>query len=237
MALVETRGIKAEAPILDDSAVWTPPHIGPTDAAHLYMAASILGASPTDTLPDMLGNLPLVKSGAGWDPTGSPEHITITGLPETWQRFVAASEIQAAYTILAVVDLARPGSTHQMSVPGYHCILTGTGGIGYANDAGAYTVGSFSLPAPSGKAVFVYRISASGANRWVNGEKDPVTVTQGLKPLASGQGLQYRFGSILPATVGSYEERWYMGKVWNRALSDAEVLAAVADAKRLFKIA
>lgn len=234
MSMVPVKGIPTGAPVLDASAVWTPPIIGPHDAVHLWLAHSLDGVSSTPAiraLPDMIGGLELfttISDASTLDKSGGAPVIKMRSAKDRLQASAPESENSDARTVLFVAELAQAGSRNQISTVGYLGIQAAPDGQMYLQST---RVG---VKAAVGLAVYVVKYTISAAEVWINGTLAATTAAVQKYPANQIAYNTYIGGNT---TTPPVEERFGCLKIWNRALSDDEVAAAVADAKRLFKIA
>lgn len=226
MAMVPAKGISTGAPVLDASAVWTPPIIGPHDGASLWLAHTLRGGATTDVkvVPDMIGGRNLLTGGAG--NTFTDGSAPVVSIPQGSAAMTASGPTPpGACTVLIVASLVASKSA-QVRVPGW---TIGGGGTSRLTVAGA-TTATFSVSPSAELAVYALRLQAGRVEAWVNGASAGSALS--IQP---GSGVLYGLGTnVYSSTV---REDYGLLKVWQRALSDDEVAAATADAKRLFKIA
>lgn len=227
--MIPVKAIPTGSPVLDSTAVWTPPVIGPSDSKHVFLAHALDGLTSAQIVwPDMVGGLTPTAYTAAMRFDAASKTVKLTGGIET-PIGAAAGSISAEMTCLVVAQTPTPGISAQVQVPGY-AVTTG-GRVAVTSNIVARFSG---INSPnSDLAVYVVRVKAGSADAWINGASAGASIA-GLKPSAS---TRVSIGSSGGYVAGSYDERFGLVKYWQRALSDDEVLAAVADAKRLFKIA
>lgn len=227
--MIPVKAIPTGSPVLDSTAVWTPPIIGPSDSAHLFLAHALDGLTGTQiTWPDMVGGLAPTAAQAGMVFDPESKTVKLTGGVHT-PIGTATGAISPDMTTLVVAKTPTPGSSAQVQVPGY-AVTTG-GRVAVTSNIVARFSG---LNSPNAQlAVYAVRVKSGSADAWINGASAGASIP-GLAPSAS---TRVSIGSSGGYAAGSYDERFGLVKYWKRALSDVEVSAAVADAKRLFKIA
>lgn len=217
------KGIPTGSPILDASAVWTPPAVGAPDAAHVFLAHTRRGLSnPVKELVDMVGGGSIKTNGAGNSFTDSETSPLVT-INQGSDALTGAGSPAPEQTVLFVAQIVANKSA-QVTVPGW---VIGGGGNGRITVSGS-SFASFTQSPPTGLAVYVLTLKAGEVRAWVNG------ASVGTLTLQPGTASTIRLGTnVYTSTV---TEQYGLLKIWRRILSPSEIADAVADAKKLFTI-
>ena len=215
MALVATRGIITGAPNLNPSDPWTPPHMGPADYAHCWMAHTLLGAGTVTSVPDMVGQANLSGTFDSFDPS-APALKFSTSSAQLICNTTSAERV--TMTMLLVAEMPAAGDAPNMvKVPGYYYGPYG----GKANFYGAANV-TTGLTIGAGRAIHVVTFKNGGSRTVINGQ-DSGSIAVSPHNTAD----VWAFGSQLTtATYGIIHMR-----VWLRELSTTERADVTAAAK------
>lgn len=223
MVMVKVKGIPAGEPILDEAAVWTPPHVGPSDAAHIYLSHALRGReNPVRSWPDMASGADLRSnngSASFADSATSPLVTVSQGL----DALAATGALAAEQAVLLVAQIVA-NKTAQVSVPGW---VIGGGGTGRLGIGGA-SAGTFSASIPAGLAVYVLTLKAGAVEGYING------ASVGTLTLNPGTGTNIKIGTNVYSS--QVAEQYGLLKIWKRILTPDEIAEATADARALFSI-
>lgn len=222
MELVQTRGIPMDSPIMDTTARWTPPPIGPSDKAHLWLAHTLRGVDTSAGVPriyDMIGSVDLIPTTPTLNDTGFVDSypdvyfLQKTGYGKL-NGTLPSADNGSGQTWFINCDTRMSPRTNQ-------AVLAGCGAVSI--QAGVVKIGSTTLGnvRTNGPSTVVLTFNSGTVTAFIDGVKSTATatITQTSTPTVAFGGYQAQ----------AYEEKYKCMGMWTRVLTDNEISTIHTD--------
>lgn len=224
--MYQAKAISSGSPILDPTAVFVPPSVGPLDYSHFWAAPTLRGLSaPYKTLKDMSGdvNLTALSNNAAFTDGATP-YLTVNQSPDKFQNSSPGSAIPNVTTLMVVAHMDK-NKTAQVTIPGW---IIGGNASGLITVAGT-GYDSFSESLKAGFGVYLFVLKDGEVYGYINGVKTSKTLK-----LNKNSVNKYEIGTNV--WTSAIYEKYVAIKTWDRELTSSEISLTTNEAKSVFAL-